>query len=155
MQKSAFSFQINLIQRRMNTGARSSEAICDLFFFQYPTWNYSIFKFQNFIIKNRLRVLFIMAIRKKCPQIYWSQTDSDVNLMVDLLLDDMVCVEQTKMVSCDSFTEIWISLFRFIISNRIFDCKTNFCHWKHTDLDQPTMGRTNIILKSISLNQLI
>lgn len=47
-----------------------------------------------------------MAIRKKCPQIYWSQTDSDVNLMVDLLLDDMVCIEQTKMVSYDLFTEI-------------------------------------------------
>lgn len=45
-----------------------------------------------------------MAIRKKCPQIYWSQTDTDVNLMVDLLLDDVVCV----------WTMIWPDEFRLI-----------------------------------------
>lgn len=32
-----------------------------------------------------------MVIRKKCPQVYWSQTDDAVKLVVDLLLDDMVC----------------------------------------------------------------
>lgn len=33
----------------------------------------------------------IMVVRKQCPQIYWSQTDGEVNLYIDLLLDDMVC----------------------------------------------------------------
>lgn len=33
-----------------------------------------------------------MSVRRKCPQVYWSQTDNDIRLIVDLLLDDMVCV---------------------------------------------------------------
>lgn len=31
-----------------------------------------------------------MAIRKKCPQVYWSQTNNEINVIVDLLLDDEV-----------------------------------------------------------------
>lgn len=34
--------------------------------------------------------------RKKCPQIYWSQTDNNIKLIVDLLLDDMVSCENSK-----------------------------------------------------------
>ncbi|XP_031628864.1 very-long-chain (3R)-3-hydroxyacyl-CoA dehydratase [Contarinia nasturtii] len=31
-----------------------------------------------------------MVIRKKCPQVYWSQTDDEIRLIVALLLDDML-----------------------------------------------------------------
>lgn len=38
-----------------------------------------------------------MAIRKKCPQVYWSQTDNEINLIVDLVLDDMVFMEKLQI----------------------------------------------------------
>lgn len=31
-----------------------------------------------------------MVLRKRTPQIYWSQTDAEVTLKIDLRLDDMV-----------------------------------------------------------------
>lgn len=31
-----------------------------------------------------------MAERKKRPQVYWFQNDTEINISVDLLLDDMV-----------------------------------------------------------------
>lgn len=38
-----------------------------------------------------------MAIRKKCPQVYWSQNDNEINLIVDLVLDDMVFMEKLQI----------------------------------------------------------
>lgn len=35
-----------------------------------------------------------MVHKKKSPQIYWSQTETDINIKVDLLLDDMVSNQQ-------------------------------------------------------------
>lgn len=41
-----------------------------------------------------------MVVRKQCPQVYWSQTDNEVNLYVDLLLDDMVqnCIQDVIII---------------------------------------------------------
>lgn len=39
-----------------------------------------------------------MVVRKQCPQIYWSQTDGEVNLYVDLFLDDVVCSKRLRFI---------------------------------------------------------
>lgn len=37
-----------------------------------------------------------MDSQKKRPQIYWSQNESEINVKVDLMLDDMVRNENRK-----------------------------------------------------------
>lgn len=34
-----------------------------------------------------------MASRQKNPPIFWWQTESEINLQVDFMLDDLVCVK--------------------------------------------------------------